>query len=121
MQASLLAVARQPVRWPSAQTPSVPFNTVSLANGLHSAHQEFRQCVQKLLWPFEVRNVAGALDLHELPVHEFLDCGAAELRPVAKLRGILRSCVAAKEHASIALANDEQHRHGQQMEAAGRS
>jgi hypothetical protein len=38
-------------------------NILCAAERLHSTRQEFRQCVEELLWPFEVRNVAGTLDL----------------------------------------------------------
>src|ERR1700722_14011870 len=73
---------------------------------LHPCRQEFRQGVQKLLRPFEVRYMAGAVDLDKLPIRQFLDGGAPEHRPIAEWFDILGLGVAAKEDASDALPDD---------------
>ena len=82
---------------PPADVPRAGMGWQLSDYALHPGREEFRQGAQELLRLFEVRDVPGAFDFHELPVRKLLDGGTAERRPVAERPDILRLGVPAKE------------------------
>ena len=61
-----------------------------------------------------MRDVAGLVDFDQLAVRKILERVAAEHRPVAEGLDRRGRGIATEEHAAVALADDEKHRHLQQ-------
>src|SRR5258705_5828621 len=77
--------------------------------------QERREGSIEFVRLFDVRDVTGFGDFDQLAVRQILERFAAEHRPVAERLDRVGRGVAAEEDAAVALADDEQDRHLQQM------